>query len=282
MGQLFSKRAPATDAAPAAAQRPPPAPRAAADSAARGAGSGSGSGSGSDDGAQLHCPDAAAAAAQEARDEFATGEASPARTGSGGLPKGILRPPSSEPVTLARRSHSSDGSAMRNVKFASEPSPRASGEWRRTHELAASDSVSLKKVVDVFYEKVMADPVLSPFFHEVDVPKLKSHQVQFMAMAFGGKELVLEEHPNLNLRRIHYKLIRDRGLTERHWEVFFERFKDALRELPEIPEATKSTALRSVATTRAYFVPLSDADEARYGGAGGAAGAAAAAAAAVR
>jgi hypothetical protein len=58
--------------------------------------------------------------------------------------------------------------------------------------------------------------------------------------------------------------------------VFFERFKDALRELPEIPEATKSTAVRSIATTRAYFQPLTETDVARYGGAGGAADAAAA------
>jgi hypothetical protein len=34
-----------------------------------------------------------------------------------------------------------------------------------------------------------------------------------MALAFGGKELVREEDPNLNLRKIHYRLIRDQGLT---------------------------------------------------------------------
>jgi hypothetical protein len=34
-----------------------------------------------------------------------------------------------------------------------------------------------------------------------------------MGLAFGGKELVNEEDPNLNLRRIHYHLIRDKGLS---------------------------------------------------------------------
>ena len=147
--------------------------------------------------------------------------------------------------------------------------PRA--EHPRDGHLAASDSASLKKVVDLFYERVVADARLGPFFAAVDVPKLKSHQVVFMALVFGGKELVLDvsaarsrggtgrrgeeggertrrrgrgaplfapttyvhtttatpaftitrhhhtheqEHPDLNLRRIHYKLIRDRGLTE--------------------------------------------------------------------
>lgn len=34
-----------------------------------------------------------------------------------------------------------------------------------------------------------------------------------MEMAFGGKELVLTDYPDFNLRRIHYRLIRDKGLT---------------------------------------------------------------------
>jgi hypothetical protein len=33
-----------------------------------------------------------------------------------------------------------------------------------------------------------------------------------MALAFGGKELVNEEDPSLDLRKIHYRLIRDKGL----------------------------------------------------------------------
>lgn len=38
-------------------------------------------------------------------------------------------------------------------------------------------------------------------------------QLRFMGLAFGGKELVIEEDPNLNLRKIHYHLIRDKGLS---------------------------------------------------------------------
>lgn len=38
-------------------------------------------------------------------------------------------------------------------------------------------------------------------------------QVRFMGLAFGGKDLVFEEDPNLNLRKVHYHLIRDKGLS---------------------------------------------------------------------
>jgi hypothetical protein len=37
-------------------------------------------------------------------------------------------------------------------------------------------------------------------------------QVRFMGLAFGGKDLVFEEDPNLDLRKVHYRLIKDKGL----------------------------------------------------------------------
>jgi hypothetical protein len=45
-----------------------------------------------------------------------------------------------------------------------------------------------------------------------------------MGLAFGGKELVDEEDPNLNLRKIHYHLIRDKGLSlvSEHAEVMLD------------------------------------------------------------
>ena len=133
---------------------------------------------------------------------------------------------------LERKSRSSDGSAMRGVRFASQPTPRASGgafllsvlgprlasaallapasfvlllplptfqspraaaadqttphsaspppthtqytpppDRRRSVDLAHTDSVSLKKVVDVFYEKVLADARLAPVFRGHRRPK---------------------------------------------------------------------------------------------------------------
>lgn len=34
-----------------------------------------------------------------------------------------------------------------------------------------------------------------------------------MGLAFGGKDLVFEEDPNLDLRKVHYRLIKDKGLS---------------------------------------------------------------------
>lgn len=43
--------------------------------------------------------------------------------------------------------------------------------------------------------QVLSDEILAPFFAAVNVAKLKSHQVNFMALAFGGKELVYDVSP---------------------------------------------------------------------------------------
>jgi len=125
--------------------------------------------------------------------------------------------------------------------------------------LANSDSVSLKKIVDTFYKRVLQHDDLKPFFAHMstsDMDKLRSHQVKFMALAFGGKELVNEEDPSLDLRKIHYRLIRDKGLGLDQWKTFVDLFEDVLRDLPAIPASTASQAMASIRATKNFFVPL--------------------------
>ena len=43
--------------------------------------------------------------------------------------------------------------------------------------MEGGNSISLKKIVDMFYDKVLADADLSPFFESIDMAKLKKHQV---------------------------------------------------------------------------------------------------------
>lgn len=41
-------------------------------------------------------------------------------------------------------------------------------------------------VVDQFYELVLSDSSLAPFFHDVDLARLKRHQVMLISQALGG------------------------------------------------------------------------------------------------
>ncbi|MPQ99007.1 group 1 truncated hemoglobin [Modestobacter sp. I12A-02628] len=43
--------------------------------------------------------------------------------------------------------------------------------------------------VDGFYDRVLADPTLAPFFAGTDVARVTAHQRSFIAAALGGAEL---------------------------------------------------------------------------------------------
>jgi hemoglobin len=67
-------------------------------------------------------------------------------------------------------------------------------------------------VVNNFYEKVVADPQLSDFFSQVDMPRLKRHQVLLVSYVLGGpakydgREL-RDAHADLPITAEHFKLV---------------------------------------------------------------------------
>jgi hemoglobin len=46
--------------------------------------------------------------------------------------------------------------------------------------------VSIDAAVDEFYDRVVGDPELAPFFERVDMRRMRAHQKSFLAMALGG------------------------------------------------------------------------------------------------
>lgn len=67
-------------------------------------------------------------------------------------------------------------------------------------------------VVNNFYEKVVADPQLADFFTQVDMPRLKRHQVLLISYVLGGpakydgREL-RDAHADLPITGEHFKLV---------------------------------------------------------------------------
>lgn len=63
---------------------------------------------------------------------------------------------------------------------------------------------AVSAAVENFYERLLADPVTAPFFADVDLKKLKSHQRAFIAAALGGSEIysgrdMAAAHAGLNI-----------------------------------------------------------------------------------
>jgi hemoglobin len=65
---------------------------------------------------------------------------------------------------------------------------------------------ALIAVVDDFYERVLADPELAPYFAGARMPALKGKQVEFFAAALGGPD----EYQGQSMKDVHS----GRGITQ--------------------------------------------------------------------
>jgi hemoglobin len=61
---------------------------------------------------------------------------------------------------------------------------------------------AVSAAVDEFYVRVIADPVLAPYFAGTDILRLKAHQRAFIAAAIGGPEPYLGR----NMAEAHARL----------------------------------------------------------------------------
>jgi len=53
---------------------------------------------------------------------------------------------------------------------------------------AIGGRAAVAAAVDLFYEKVLADPTLAPYFEGIDMDHLRAHQRAFLTVALGGPE----------------------------------------------------------------------------------------------
>lgn len=98
--------------------------------------------------------------------------------------------------------------------------------------------------VDLFYEKLLDDGRLAPFFADMDMDNLARKQVTFMAWAFGAPDT----YKGKDLRAAHAGLVR-RGLGDEHFNAVAEHLRATLEEL-EVPEEDIAEAIALVAGTR--------------------------------
>ncbi len=81
-----------------------------------------------------------------------------------------------------------------------------------------------------FYERVLEDDNLRPFFHRTDMAHLRSRQVMFISMLLGGRVYTGKD--------IHdaHNGVRSYGLNQEHFDLFLKHFGAALEEVGVKPE----------------------------------------------
>jgi hemoglobin len=82
---------------------------------------------------------------------------------------------------------------------------------------------AINVAVERFYVRVLADPMLEPFFKDIDMPRLKSHQFAFLSQALGGPQ----RYAGAAMSRAHSRL----RIEQRHFDAVAGHLVETLREL---------------------------------------------------
>ncbi len=68
--------------------------------------------------------------------------------------------------------------------------------------------------VELFYDRVLADPILKPFFDDIPMKEQKAKQRAFLAMAFGGPAT----SRTVDLTESHAASVA-KGMTDEHFDA---------------------------------------------------------------
>lgn len=82
---------------------------------------------------------------------------------------------------------------------------------------------TIDKLVTAFYQHVLADPELQPFFEHTSIPKLERMQHEFFTIALGG--------PPPDSTVSLYDAHQGRGIERKHLTRFTEHLLATLREI---------------------------------------------------
>jgi hemoglobin len=86
--------------------------------------------------------------------------------------------------------------------------------------------LKINAAIESFYEKVLSDASLRPFFKSVGMDHLRARQSMFVSMLLGGKVV----YTGKDIRAAHDQP-RRMGMNESHFETFLHHFRTALEEV---------------------------------------------------
>lgn len=104
---------------------------------------------------------------------------------------------------------------------------------------------AISAVVDIFYDRVLGDPELRPYFTGVDIDRLKGHQRRFVGQALGATR----PYSGRSMRKAHEHL----SITEAAFERVLGHLAASLAEAG-VEQATIDTIAESLLPLRQDIV----------------------------
>lgn len=87
-------------------------------------------------------------------------------------------------------------------------------------------ATAVDAAVDIFYRKVLADPLLAPYFDDIDMDAQIAKQKSFLNMAFGGPNA----YDGRDMREAHKGVVA-RGVSDAHFDAVVGHLAGTLAEL---------------------------------------------------
>lgn len=106
-------------------------------------------------------------------------------------------------------------------------------------------TAAVRAAVDVFYERVLADPSLSPWFEGVDMARLHAHQRSFLVAALIGGDV----YRGRGMSEAHRGL----GIDDAAFDRTVEHLRISLRQVG-LPESTNQRLCSQVEPLRRLVV----------------------------
>lgn len=103
---------------------------------------------------------------------------------------------------------------------------------------------AITATVGMFYDRIMGDETLAPFFADLDMDKQISKQIGFMTMVFGGPH----DYTGQDMRVAHARLI-SRGLAADHFLAVAGHLEATLLAL-SVPRDLIDEAMTIVGSTK--------------------------------
>lgn len=95
-------------------------------------------------------------------------------------------------------------------------------------------------LVDSFYQRVLADPELEPFFANSSMDRLRNMQRAFFAAALDGPV----EYPGVSLLEAH----QGRGIERRHFRRFVDHLFETLEDARHLERSDVDQIVERIAT----------------------------------
>lgn len=104
----------------------------------------------------------------------------------------------------------------------------------------------LKRIIDLLYERILADDYLGEYFMDVDIDRLKTSQLGFLRKLFGDSEGVYNGAP---LQAAH----KGQLVTEQAFDMFIDLFVGAAAEIG-VDSASQDDARGALRALRARVI----------------------------